>query len=80
MDEKSDLLRLIEIIQRYESLVEELLKFNSNSETNFKKTVNNYKKYLIKNAIDQNDGNINAALKSLGISRKMYDWLWKKSS
>lgn len=79
MDEKSDLLRLIEIIQRYESLVEELLKFNSNSETNFKKTVNNYKKYLIKNAIDQNDGNINAALKSLGISRKMYDWLWKKS-
>lgn len=80
MDEKSDLLRLIEIIQRYESLVEELLKFNSNSETNFKKTVNNYKKYLIKNAIDQNNGNINAALKSLGISRKMYDWLWKKSS
>jgi len=65
---RSDLLRLIEVIQGYENLIEEYSKIELYyPRMNYKEAIDKYRTYLMKSAMEEADNSPNKAAKLLGV-------------
>ena len=69
--DRSDLLRLMEVIQGYENLIEEYSKIDIyNPRMNYNKAVEKYKLYLINSAIEYFHGNKETAARNMQMNKK----------